>query len=256
MAAVALTALLTMTGCGSATDESGSSSLDVDGRTFLSTSVTVDGEPMSLVSGTQLSLSFAGSTITANAGCNTLGGDATIDDGTLVVGNGLAMTEMGCDSDRMEQDTWFADLLAAEPSLALDASMLTLESKNTVVKMTDEEVADPDRPLVGTDWTLTGITEADTASSVPAHPEVTLRFSEDGEVQFGDGCNNLYGTYVVNGDSISLSQIATTLKLCRAGDDPASVVPAVLHDEVEFQIDGPSLTLNNGPYGLTYRAER
>ena len=251
-----LTALLTMTGCGSATDESGSSPLDVDGRTFLSTSVTVDGEPMSLVSGTQLSLSFAGSTITANAGCNTLGGDATIDDGTLVVGNGLAMTEMGCDSDRMDQDTWFADLLSADPSVVLDGSMLTLESKDTVVNMTDDELADPDRPLVETAWTLTGITEADTASSVPSHPKVTLRLTEDGEVQFNDSCNSLDGTYTVNGDNISLEHISTTLMACSPKGDVEAAVQAVLHDVVEFQIDGPSLTLSNGPYGLTYRAER
>jgi len=255
-AAVVLTALLTITGCGSATGDPDNASSDVDGRAFLSTSVTVDGEPMSLVSGTQLSLSFTGSSMTANAGCNTMSGDATIDGGTLVVGNGLAMTEMGCDSPRMEQDTWFADLLAAEPAVALDGSRLTLESKGTVVNMTDEEVADPDRSLAGTDWTLDGIVEADTASSVPAHPKVTLRFTEDGEVQFSDSCNSLDGTYVVNGDTISLQHMSTTLMACTPIGDVETAVQSVLRDTVEFQIDGPTLTLNNGPNGLTYRAER
>jgi heat shock protein HslJ len=256
VAAVVLTALVTMTGCGSATDDPSSASLDVDGRTFLSTVVTVDGEPMSLVSGTTLSLSFTGSTITANAGCNTMGGDATIDGGTLVVGTGLAMTEMGCDSDRMEQDAWFADLLATEPSVALDANKLTLESKDTVVTMTDEEVADPDRSLVGTDWTLDGIVEGEIASSVPATPKVALFFAESGQVQFSDGCNSLDGTYTVDGDTITLQHISTTLMACSPNGDVEAAVQSVLGDTVKFQIDGPSLMLNNGPNGLAYRAER
>ena len=256
MVAVVLTSLLTMTGCGSATGEPDNASSDIDGRTFLSTSVTVDGEPMSLVSGTQLSVRFIGSGITANAGCNTMSGDATIDSGTLVLGDGLAMTEMGCDSPRMEQDAWFADLLAAEPSVALDGSTLTLESKGTLVTMSDEKVEDPDRSLAGTDWTLNGIIEADTASSVPAHPKVTLHFTENGQVQFSDSCNSLDGTYTVDGDTISLQHISKTLMACSPVGEVETAVQAVLHDVVEFQIDGPSLTLNNGPYGLTYRAER
>ncbi len=185
-----------------------------------------------------------------------MSGDVTIDGGTLVLGDGLAMTEMGCDSPRMEQDAWFADLLAAEPSVVMDGSTLTLESNGTVVTMSDEQVEDPDRSLIGTEWTLDGIIEGDTASSVPAHPKVTLHFTENGQVLFSDSCNSLDGTYTVTGDNISLENIATTLMACSPAGEVETAVQSVLRDVVEFQIDGPSLTLNNGPHGLTYRAER
>ncbi len=258
MPIVALTALLAMTGCNSATggDEPDSTSLDVDGRTFLSVSVTADNEPMSLVPRTQLSLSFLDSRIAANAGCNTMGGDASTDGGVLVLGNGLAMTEMGCDNNRMEQDAWFSKLLSAEPLVALDGNTLTLESKGTVVTMTDDEVASPDRSLTGTEWTLSGVVEGNTATSVVARPKVTLLFAENGEVQFSDSCNSLSATYVVTGNTIILRHIATTLMLCRPAGDVETAVQSVLHDTFGYRMDGSTLTLNNGPNGLTYTAER
>ncbi len=81
-----------------------------DNRTFLSTSVTEDTKDRPLVAGTRISLQFfAEGRMSAQAGCNHLGGNGTIEDDRLVLDE-MSTTEMGCDPARMEQDTWLGEL--------------------------------------------------------------------------------------------------------------------------------------------------
>ncbi|HVQ87149.1 MAG TPA: META domain-containing protein [Actinomycetes bacterium] len=132
-------ALLALSGCGSTTQSADpASNSDVSGRTYVSHSVDINGNPTALVRSTNLQLSFTDDGISANAGCNSMSGRATIDDDTLVISGGLAMTEMGCESARMDQDQWFADLLTAKPTLSVDGDSLTLDSDGTVIVMTTQ----------------------------------------------------------------------------------------------------------------------
>lgn len=117
---------------------------DLEGRTFVSTGDTTgpDGEP--LVKGTDVNLTFAADSVSASAGCNTMSGPISVQDGVLILDGGLATTEMGCDPARMGQDQWLAELLSAEPKLSVDATSLTLESKETVITLTDLDLLGPD----------------------------------------------------------------------------------------------------------------
>ena len=56
------------------------------GRTFLSTSVTENGAPRALVDGTRIELTFAeDDRVTANAGCNIMGGTGVVRDDMLIL---------------------------------------------------------------------------------------------------------------------------------------------------------------------------
>ena len=92
---------------------------DLDGRTFLSVEVT----GATLVPQTQVQLSFKDGKVGASAGCNGMGGEYEVGGGTLKV-DSLAMTEMGCDPPRHEQDTWLSQLLTGRPTIQLDGDTL------------------------------------------------------------------------------------------------------------------------------------
>jgi heat shock protein HslJ len=225
----------------------------LDGRTFLSTAVTKDGEPLALAADTRISLTFADSSISANAGCNTMGGTYTIDDDHLVVGP-MFMTEMGCDPPRMAQDQWLADFLGSRPLVTLAGNDLVLASDETTITLLDREIAEPDQPLAGPTWTLESIISGDAVSSVPVGVAAALLFNADGTVQVQYGCNTGGGSYSTEGDTITFEQMVITSMACQppaAGVESAML--AVLNAEaITYSIDADTLTLLAGDNGLQF----
>jgi heat shock protein HslJ len=231
---------------------------DAVGRTYVSTGVTVKGEPRPLVEGSRIRLALDEGSVGADAGCNHLGGTYEMDGDRLVVA-GLAGTEMGCDpAALMDQDSWLANLLTAGPVVAVEGDRLTLTSGDTVVSMVDVESAEPDRPLRGTRWVLEsygGSKPDDTVSSVPAGVRSTLRL--DGlRAWVSPGCNDGSARYTLGGSTLRLEDIAITRAGCL--DEPGDVegaVLTVLRAGVTWRIDGDVLTLTSPAGTLTYRAQ-
>jgi heat shock protein HslJ len=223
----------------------------VDGREFLSTSVTDDGAPMALVAGTRIRLAFSDGQLAASAGCNSIGGDYRIEDGVLVFEGG-GMTEMGCDPDRSAQDEWLVALLGSRPTAALDGADLVLTSGATVVALTDREVAEPDLSLTGTTWTVDTIITGDAASSVPVGAVATFTFSADGRVEVRTGCNTGSGTYEATDDQLRFTGVAVTEMACdgAAGALEAAVLHILGEHAVQYTIDASRLTLQAGSDGL------
>ena len=160
---------------------------------YVSVEVTEGGAPRPLVDGTDIQLRFDETSVGATLGCNSMSGTYRLDGDVLVVDDGLATTEMGCDPPRHEQDEWFAGLLTSRPTLAVDGDELTLTSGGTVVRFVDREVAEPDRDLVGTTWEVDGFADGDgpddAAMSVGVPEPGHVRFEEHGFVTGTDGCN-------------------------------------------------------------------
>ena len=229
------------------------------GRTFLSTSVTENGQPKPLVEGTRITLNFFadGHRLGAQAGCNQMGGPASFQGGRLVV-NDMATTEMGCDPPRHAQDEWLARFLTSKPSWVRSGSTLTLDNGSVRVVLEDREVADPDRPLRGTKWVVDTIVEREAASSVPTGVEAYLTFEDDKSFRGNTGCNGMGGNSVVDeaGSTITFSEVITTKMAC--DDDRMRVeraVLATLDGEVRYQIDADVLRLDGpGGRGLRLRA--
>lgn len=238
--------------------DSGSSGDELDGRTFLSTGVTVDGEEHPLVEGTQVTVTFDAGTLGASAGCNQIGGDVSLGGGRLQTG-ALAMTEMGCDEPLMEQDEWLADFLSSGPAWSLDGDTLTLTGEDgTVIVLVDREVADPDRALVGPTWTGESIIEGETASSITEGFEPTFEFSDDGTVSIFDGCNQGSANYEIEGDEITFDSGAFTLMACPEGSEAPQQAVAVLLSapSVSYSIEADLLSLRDAEGdGVDLRAE-
>ena len=228
---------------------------ELNGRTFLSTQVTEGGADRPLVPGTRIRLTFRnGTDLGASAGCNTMGGSYRVTNGVLVFEGG-GMTQMGCDEPRHAQDEWLAGFLASQPTAALSGNELVLTSGRVVVRLLDEEVANPDLPLVGPVWTVDTIVEGDVAMGMPGAAVATLRFQPDGSIEVFTGCNEGSASVTVEGSSLRFGPVALTRRACEPpADQIERAVLAVLQSEtVALEITANTLTLTAGNRGLGLR---
>ncbi len=233
----------------------------LDGRTFLSTGVTVGGVAKELVAGTRIRLAFKQDALSAAAGCNTFGATFQLA-GAVLKTSGGAMTEMGCDGPRQDQDEWLFGLLGSSPTLALSGDQLTLAAGTTVITLLDRRVAEPDLPLTGRTWTLESIISGDAASSVPTGVTATIEFGADGGVIVASGCNTGAGRYTVepgataSTGTLAISDLAMTKKAClgAAGSVETSVLGLLRAATITFEIEASQLRLRAADGGLDFRA--
>ena len=96
-------------------------------------------------------------------------------------------------------------------------------------------------PLEGTSWRLVTL---EGASLIPG-TEITLTF-EEGQVRGSSGCNTYGGSYEVDGDKITMSDLYMTEMACL---DPEGVMDQeleyleLLRDAQAFQIDEAELVI-------------
>lgn len=260
-AAVVLTACGGQVDPGGSTEPAGSSTASaddkadssphasdaVDGRTFLSTSVTGH----QLVDGTQVRLSFRDGSLNANAGCNSMFGAYAVEQDTLRVSD-LAGTQMGCDPELMAQDEWLAIFLTAGPELAVQADELRLTSGDTELVLTDREVADPDRPLQGTTWQLDSHRTSDTVAHSTGMEQATLLFDGNGRLQVQTGCNTGSATYEVSGDTLEIGALALTKMSCPqpAREIEQLIVAAIDQQTLHFTVEANRLSLEGDHEGI------
>jgi heat shock protein HslJ len=99
--------------------------------------------------------------------------------------------------------------------------------------------------LVGPTWRWTNLTEnAPLAHSEVSDPSLyTLTLADDGSFQAKADCNSVVGTYVTDGDEITLSPGPSTLVACPEGSLADQFV-SLLHTVSTFGVDGDDLALH------------
>jgi heat shock protein HslJ len=105
---------------------------DLSGATWIADGI-VD-EDRDLVPGSTITMTFTADSMSANAGCNTLSGPASVDDGELVVAE-LAATLMACEDPLAEQDTWLSSFLTSRPTIERQDDDLWLAHDDTVIHL-------------------------------------------------------------------------------------------------------------------------
>lgn len=255
-----LLAALLLAAC-TAASPSGSSgpspATGLDGRTFLSTGVTVAGADRPLVDGTLIRLSFQAGQLSANGGCNTMGAAYLVSGAKLFISN-AGTTEMGCDPDRFAQDDWLFGFLGSTPDIALNGDELVLTSGDTVMTLLDREVADPDFPLTEITWGVVSVISGDAVSSVPNGVVATLTFHADGTVQIQTGCNSGGGRVTITADTLTFSDLVTTEMACggAAGEMETAMLRVLTAEVVGYRIEASSLELMAGQFGLGLQGAR
>ena len=260
--------LIALTGCGSDELASGRDGEVVVEGEYVATEVLENGQPKELVDGTTIRLVFSAVGLTASAGCNTIGGDYTVDDGVLQMA-ATSMTEMGCGPQRHAQDEWLVEVLSSRPMLEPFDAGFVLRSETVVMRFTSEDLVDPDVMLLGTTWVVDGYVEGSGPDgSTSSAPDDTARvvFDPNGFVTGHDGCNGFGfgGTggpptdglrYEVTGSQITFSGSPVSTQIACPGIDTYRFWTA-LDGTIKWDIDGSRLTLINGQdRGITLRAD-
>ncbi|WP_460516404.1 META domain-containing protein [Flindersiella endophytica] len=255
MGALALLAglAIVVSGCGDRTQTTSSPTSgggDLPGRAFVSTKVTEAGKPRALAPNTKISVQFTkDGRLIADAGCNTMQAPVDTGDGKLALSD-LAITDMGCDQPRHNQDTWLAGLLQAGPSWRLDAGHLVVTSGKTELVLLDKEVATPDAAVEGTKWLVFTYVDKETASHkdyLPGAKQQPYLTFKGGKVTGWTGCNQFSGSAKVTGDRITFGPIMATKMACtqkEAAADEAHVLD-VLTGTVTYEATANSLELKN-----------
>jgi heat shock protein HslJ len=273
MAGVVVALILAIAACGDSdtvqSSDGDAFSEALDGRQFWSTRVVEGSVDRPLVEGTRIQLRFDDGSIGASAGCNSMGGPFEVEDGSALVVPELVMTEIGCDGPRHAQDEFVLALLSASPTITLVGDVLVLSTETTTVELLDREVADPDRPIIGTQWKVTGFIEGEVAMSMVVDEAGSVVFSDDSTMTGSDGCSPFAFSVEVSDGSIG-GPVEGDGELQFGIKDPGSLDPADCGSEREYAeafnelfatgdasytIDGPNLTVLNGDgNGVTFRA--
>jgi len=248
--------LVAAAACGDDSD-SGSSGTEptdlastIDDRTYLST----ESQGHTIVDGSRIRMEFVDGVLRVDAGCNQMTTTYRLEGDVLRV-DSFATTEIACDQALMDQDVWIARFLQGSPTLTATGDTLVVTgAESETLTMLDRVVADPDRPLEGTEWIVESIVTADSIESVPVGTTAALVFG-DGSAEIEAGCNMGTAPVEVDAEALTFGPIALTAKAC----EPEVMaleehVLAVLQDEVEYSITAGRLTLRNGDIGLDLRA--
>lgn len=97
-------------------------------------SITVDQRSTPLAA--PASIEILDRRLRVETGCNMMSGEVTVADGKLIAKD-LAQTEMGCEPDRMEQESRFAKLFGAEVVIDQSGPDMTLTGSGVVVALTE-----------------------------------------------------------------------------------------------------------------------
>lgn len=95
--------------------------------------------PPAPVAETEIVLTIEDGSIAANAGCNSMGGTASLDDSRLVVED-MFSTLMACHDAVMEQERWFSELLQSRPLMEHGGPVLTLATDIESTSVPESEV--------------------------------------------------------------------------------------------------------------------
>lgn len=248
----AVAGVLLVAGCGSKQEPAAQQpEPGLQGREFVAEAVSEQGRPKAMVDGTQVSIDFTDDgRILARAGCNTISGPVSTDNGRLST-SGLAITEMGCDRAKHEQDSWLVGVLQSGPAWQFDGTKLRLTGQDTEIVLVPKQ----DLPLTGTRWHLDTVTTGGLAQS--SDGTATLVFDQD-KVQITTECNSGRATYRMAGDKIVFEGTGLTRKACpdELMQAEQAIVP-VLDGEVSFRIHNETLELTHpSGNGLRLRGQR
>lgn len=125
IAILSLCAVVALSACSGG--ENGSAALD--DKTFTGQTLVLNGEEVTAADGQTISVTFVDGSISINAGCNTLFGEATWAGGEITLATEtLASTMMACSEPLMAQDQALIAFFSSSPTWSLSGSTLTLKS--------------------------------------------------------------------------------------------------------------------------------
>lgn len=191
-------------------------------------------------------------TLSGSAGCNSYSTSYAVDGSSLTINAAIASTMMACEEDVMQQETAFLAALPNATTFAVQGDSLELRDGNgaliaSFTAASSTAASGTTTNLIGSSWTVTTYNNGNQAAvGLVDGTEMTMMFGEDGNVQGSAGCNQYFGSYTVNGESISVGPLATTRAYC---PEPEGIMQqetqflAALQTAVSYTIQAGSLDM-------------
>ena len=202
-----------------------------------------EGDVLTVLSDTTITVRFGDGDLIGNAGCNSYFGPYESTGADLSIGL-LGATQKFCSPEEvMVREGHYLTALVSSATYRLVDDRLMIFNSNGKLVLTFE-VWEP-APLVGTRWVLSSCNNGTGGMvSVLADTEITAEFDEDGGVTGSAGCNNYMAAYDVEGDAIDIGPAATTRMAC---EEPEGIMEqeqaylAALEPAASLSIEGDTL---------------
>ena len=221
--------------------------VSLEGTVWTLVSYGDPSDPQAVLEGSEITAQFDGAkgTVTGSAGCNSYFGAYEVDGDSLTVGP-VGSTEMYCAAPEnvMDQETAYLAALQSAASYQIVGNQLQIANADGATVLTF--VMMQMTPLTGTTWQLAFYLDDDAFTSVLADTEITALFGDDGQLTGSAGCNNYFGSYEVEGDTITFGLLGSTLMAC---PEPAGIMDqemayfTALGSTVAYRIEGDELEL-------------
>jgi len=158
----------------------------------------------------EATLRIDGSQAGGRGGCNQWFSDVKIDGDAMVFGP-IGSTMMACDEPSMSFERQYLAYLADVQRWAISDGQLQLADANGAVLLVFSSGALG--TIEGIDWRASELLDGPTLAAIPAQVTVTLRL-QDGETSGNAGCNGYFGSYALQGASLTFGAMASTKMAC------------------------------------------
>ncbi len=168
------------------------------------------GEETLVIADSGITLEFGEDDQAAGTGgCNTYGSSYTVENNSIAF-SPITSTKMACmDETFMEQELAYFEALQAAASykIADDQLIITYGDGGQLVFARINTLND-------TYWQLVSYGAVGEETPVVVNTNITLGFTSDNQAGGSSGCNTYGGSYRIDGDSISFSEVFSTLMAC------------------------------------------
>lgn len=205
------------------------------------------------IADSQPTIAFEGGQATGTSGCNRFFGGYTQDGATLEF-EAMGATQMYCAEIADQESNFFAALEEVTTVRSADPGVELTDSTGEALLTLVAKEPEADKPLEGTEWTLTSIIDADAVSSIVGDQPITLNIA-DGRLH-ASVCNQINGEVTVDGDSLKVGPLISTRMACPSEEESLQegAVMSILEAATSFEIEGATLTIHADAKGLVFEA--
>lgn len=179
----------------------------------------------------------------ASAGCNGISGTYTTNNDKHMTFHDGMSTMMMCPDDVMKNEQGLQEFINSVQNYELKNGELTLSGEKLSFELTKAK----NSSLTESEWELNSLLVNQWVVSHTEFANSKISFSKDGKVSGVAVCNNIMGTYTVDGNTIDISSLSSTRKGCLSDD--ANKYEAQIIETLEkvntFDIERTSLQLKS-----------
>ena len=222
---------------------SGGTGGTIEGTNWKLTSYDFGGTDTAVPAGLVVDATFKAGKVAGFSGCNVYNASATVDGAKLTVGK-AATTMKACEPTATDLEASYLGNLSNAATFTATADKLTIYNKTgKLVLHVRRRRREPARGRVARHR----LQQRQGGGHGPiAGTELTAMFTPDGQVSGNAGCNTYNGPYKLDGTSLTVGPLATTMKACEQAimDQEAQFLTA-LQTPTTVEPSGATVTLRD-----------